>query len=705
MATSRIASMARFAMSLPEGPTRADIIRIVVAMAMAKDAGAALDKHAAEQFLAGLMKQKQEKVQSGIRRDAAPYDNALREHGFDSDDPMTELMRGRLWDKVMRSAQGVVGGMRGIGDEIQSQAGIKGVTGDDFAQVYGFGGTMEPGMIFDNRSKTFKDRKNPKFPKGQSIYYKAGEMFRKNKWTGGLSQLQAWLVQKTKNYVKNWLQGVDAFRNVAFEKDEHGQLLQDYKGYEDVNPVELLSQQIHLNRIYDVMKRELSSAPGQLVVWNAVVDATNKGKDVLKFKSKGEGKGDLTVQAAALRKHVLEMLEKSVGPLDAIDPRTDKPYKDSVPSPQALQKNFTKILPKMIDAMERELSDGDLGSMGAAMKRDLDIAEVYEDSIRRRAAKNVTASERSAMIRLAAALPVGSPERRAILAGCEKLPAGPMRDNCEKSKEDGVQPGKGKAKSDDKKKDDGKMPAELLEKFKAKKKAASGPHPKGRNWKDKGGRWVWAGSDGDPAFTVVEKSAPFGSYYKLQMLLPDGGMYAAANQKSEKEDLFKRAAELYKAWGSAAGFDLSRQPERWSKMAGKGKLPDALKEHQFTGKDGDNPPPADADGDGKTNEKKPDFLKDKKAALVRLAAALPVGSDERKIILRMAAKKQASQRTHHSKGIEQLSDNDLRKLFNDLLKFDKMMAKWNRSGPAWGGPHPDDWAAFHAEAKMRGIKL
>ena len=102
MATSRIASMARFAMSLPEGPTRADIIRIVVAMAMAKDAGAALDKHAAEQFLAGLMKQKQEKVQSGIRRDAAPYDNALREHGFDSDDPMTELMRGRLWDKVMR---------------------------------------------------------------------------------------------------------------------------------------------------------------------------------------------------------------------------------------------------------------------------------------------------------------------------------------------------------------------------------------------------------------------------------------------------------------------------------------------------------------------------------------------------------------------------------------------------------------------------
>jgi hypothetical protein len=87
-------------------------------------------------------------------------------------------------------------------------------------------------------------------------------------------------------------------------------------------------------------------------------------------------------------------------------------------------------------------------------------------------------SDLTAMIRLASTLPVGSPERRAILAGCEKLPAGGMRDNCEKSKENGGV-GKSKGKKDekedgkkDKKKDDGKMPADLLEKFKGKKKAA-----------------------------------------------------------------------------------------------------------------------------------------------------------------------------------------------------------------------------------------
>ena len=80
---------------------------------------------------------------------------------------------------------------------------------------------------------------------------------------------------------------------------------------------------------------------------------------------------------------------------------------------------------------------------------------------------------KKALLRLASTLPVGSPERRVILAGCEKLKVPAMRENCEKSKKDGVQPGKGKSKSKSKSKSKGdKMPAELLEKFKAKKKAS-----------------------------------------------------------------------------------------------------------------------------------------------------------------------------------------------------------------------------------------
>lgn len=47
---------------------------------------------------------------------------------------------------------------------------------------------------------------------------------------------------------------------------------------------------------------------------------------------------------------------------------------------------------------------------------------------------------RNRVIRLASTMKKGSSERKALLdviAGCEKLPEGPMRDNCEKKKEEG----------------------------------------------------------------------------------------------------------------------------------------------------------------------------------------------------------------------------------------------------------------------------
>jgi hypothetical protein len=56
-----------------------------------------------------------------------------------------------------------------------------------------------------------------------------------------------------------------------------------------------------------------------------------------------------------------------------------------------------------------------------------------------------------------------------ILAGCEKLPEGPMRDNCEKKKEEGKKNGK----KDDKKPDFLKKKAGML------KQDGTGPHGKG----------------------------------------------------------------------------------------------------------------------------------------------------------------------------------------------------------------------------------
>jgi hypothetical protein len=80
-------------------------------------------------------------------------------------------------------------------------------------------------------------------------------------------------------------------------------------------------------------------------------------------------------------------------------------------------------------------------------------------------------------------------------------------------------------------------------------------------------RWVWASDPEAPVFTVSEHAAPFGSYYKIKMLLPDGEIYSVKGQKTDKETWFAVAADLYARWNSAAGFDLSRRPERWEKLA------------------------------------------------------------------------------------------------------------------------------------------
>jgi hypothetical protein len=86
--------------------------------------------------------------------------------------------------------------------------------------------------------------------------------------------------------------------------------------------------------------------------------------------------------------------------------------------------------------------------------------------------------KKAALVRLAATLPVGSDERKAILVladGCDKLPEGLMRDNCKsgppgaKKKDEKKDDKKDEKGKKDDKKDDGKMPADLLEKFKKKK--------------------------------------------------------------------------------------------------------------------------------------------------------------------------------------------------------------------------------------------
>ena len=196
-------------------------------------------------------------------------------------------------------------------------------------------------------------------------------------------------------------------------------------------------------------------------------------------------------------------------------------------------------------------------------------------------------ADRSALIRLAALLPKGSPERRAILAGCEKLPEGPMRDNCEKSKKDGVKPGKGKAKSKGKK-DDGKMPAELLEKFKAKKKAKrkappkehqftseDNPNPKGN---DKDGD----GETNEPKPFKGKKAAPEGFPFmgrggEKTWRLP-GGEVEYRLMMGRKGAGTQGGGVIYFAPGASSGVTIARDGYHWWKTVGAA-IRHAMKHH------------------------------------------------------------------------------------------------------------------------------
>jgi hypothetical protein len=132
-------------------------------------------------------------------------------------------------------------------------------------------------------------------------------------------------------------------------------------------------------------------------------------------------------------------------------------------------------------------------------------------------------------------------------AGCEKLPEGGMRDNCEKKKEEG--------------KDE-------------KKEAAGGPASNGRNWKEittGPHRWVW--DDGKTAFQVVEFSAGENRLPGYRLVVTTeihGENFGPMKWKKstvEKEPLFEVAAKWYKAISGfqnaqGGGIDFSQ----WQKL-------------------------------------------------------------------------------------------------------------------------------------------
>lgn len=675
--------------------------------------------------------------------------------GFKLGQDLTEgfsLVSGKTDHKLREAVwAGAAKGMHGAVEKLESgrrivtdtgrgsltTPGALGTEPEDLVQVMMAGGIELPGMIFDKNMSdktyyeglrvrgTFKPRKE-QFKPGTSIYTLAGAKIKPTN-ISELRSVRGYAKSVATTTAIDWKRSVHigteyilAEGDASAPDPEHAMnmggkvSLESLLGASFIDGVTVSKQmtlaRYYIRKIRQEMKRVLPKGP-QAAVWEAVAEMIARGENP--WKGQGRG-GEYAIDYNAIEKFLDTPGGREI--LDENEITADSINKNNV------QKNWVRVRAKMLKALS-QLSDDDLLasihlSVAAGgivndvpefikkIKRDKDLYQTYISDMRKygstRVAKQVIkrAAERRAMIRLAATLPVGSPERRAILAGCEKMKSPAMQESCEAMKA-GKKPGKGKAKSDDKKKDDGKMPAELLEKFKAKKKAGTKTA-----WRSE-----WHNTELQPP--VVSKERGFGPRNKAyldslnareQVAILAAISKAHFGNKYSFDDIREimtrpNAAPLYEYLAPVRSLATKvRRDMKASSVREAGDVPDALKKHQFTSDDNPNPKGNDKDGDGTSGEKKP--FESKKAALVRLAAALPVGSSERKTILRMAAK-----RTHHSKGIERLSDKDLRDLFNHLRDWQDEMAKWNRSGPMWGGPQGDDWAAFHAEAKKRGIKL
>jgi len=113
------------------------------------------------------------------------------------------------------------------------------------------------------------------------------------------------------------------------------------------------------------------------------------------------------------------------------------------------------------------------------------------------------AADLPVLIRLASSLPTGSDERHAVLsliAGCEKLPAGPMRENCEKKKKEGEE----NDEKDAKKANAYGMEPERLYKLKNKDWFFYALEAQ-KNGSMKGYQVVWEPSDFNPSKAVTSR--------------------------------------------------------------------------------------------------------------------------------------------------------------------------------------------------------
>lgn len=412
--TRTASSLLRLASSLDKGtPERRAILALV------KEAGRLEDLHARASFLGGLYKMSTDKVLKMIKSgDVEGLQKDLEKQGMKEDEAhrmVEESSDMRLRSALVRGANKVMG--RGVDEIAENQPALKGISGEDMAQVMSVGGLMWPGMRYDKRVTNhlglkgeYVKRTEPAYPRGTNVFREVGDELRGKKFNLGflIKKLQGLASKRT----IDWMRSVDVGRYVPFAQDDRGSDLVP-AGYGPVNPLELLDREFYLAAIHPLMKRELASSPSQLRVWNALMEGLKKGQNFLSVSARGTNKGDVAVKGTDLQKFMADMYEGEV------DESTGEPV--VIPSTQAIGRVFSKkLLPKMRESLgnlsDAQLAEG-LPRQDRAMMQDKDLWSVYLSEVRRRRASST--APRGALIRLASVFPRGSRERKLLLAAAK----------------------------------------------------------------------------------------------------------------------------------------------------------------------------------------------------------------------------------------------------------------------------------------------
>ena len=408
--TRTASSLIRLASALEKGTPERRVL-----LALVKEAGRLEDLYARASLLGGMYKMSTDKVLQMIKSgDVAALKEDLEKQGMDpdvADKMVSEKSDLRLRSALVRGSNKVLG--RGVDEIAKNQPALKGINGEDMAQVMSVGGLMWPGMRFDKRVTNhlgvkgeYVKRTKPAYERGTNVFREVGDELRGKKFNLGflIKKLSGLAAKRT----LDWIRSADAGRYVAFPQDDRGADLVP-AGYGPVNPLELLDREFYLAAINPLMKRELGSSPSQLRVWNALMEGLQQGQNFLSVSARGTNKGDVAVKGTNLQKFMADIYA------DEIDEATGEAV--VIPSTQAIGRVFTKkLLPKMRESLgnlsDAQLAEG-LPREDRAMMDDKDLRSVYLSEVRGRRAST---APRGAVLRLASVFPRGSRERKMLLA-------------------------------------------------------------------------------------------------------------------------------------------------------------------------------------------------------------------------------------------------------------------------------------------------